>query len=218
MSEAPPPALRADTRFWDGAARKYAAAPVADPEGYDRTLTRTAAWLAPDQQVLELGCGTGSTALRLAPEVGHYLATDLSPGMIDIARERLAGAPRENLEFRAGTAESLAAADAGRFDVVIGFNYLHLVADLPATLASVHRLLRPGGCFVSKTVCLKEMNPLIAVAVPVLRLFGRAPATLLRLDAATLVQALTAAGFEIEADERHASRGKDARPFIVARR
>jgi SAM-dependent methyltransferase len=218
MQESPSPVLVTDTRFWDGAARKYAASPVSDPEGWERTLARTAAWLAPDQQVLELGCGTGSTALRLAPKVGHYVATDLSPTMIEIARERLADAPRENLEFRTGTAETLAEAEPGRYDVVLGFNYLHLVEDPARTLASVHRLLKPGGCFVSKTVCLKEMNPLIALAIPVLRAFGKAPAGVQRLDAAMLVQALRSAGFELEADERHGSKGRDPRPFLVARR
>jgi ubiquinone/menaquinone biosynthesis C-methylase UbiE len=218
VQESLSPVLVTDRRFWDGAARKYAASPVSDPEGWERTLARTAAWLAPDQQVLELGCGTGSTALRLAPKVGRYLATDLSVGMIEIARERLAKEPRENLEFRTGTAETLAEAEPGRFDVVLGFNYLHLVEDPARTLASVHRLLKPGGSFVSKTVCLKEMNPLVALAIPVLRAFGKAPATVQRLHAAMIVQALRSAGFEIEADERHGSRGHDPRPFLVARR
>jgi len=59
-----------DTRFWDRGARKYARGAVADPAGYERTLDRTRGLLRPDHGVLELGCGTGSTALRLAGAAG----------------------------------------------------------------------------------------------------------------------------------------------------
>jgi cyclopropane fatty-acyl-phospholipid synthase-like methyltransferase len=53
--------------FWNGMARRYAASPVRNPENWEKTLELTRARLAPEAEVLELGCGTGSTALRLAP-------------------------------------------------------------------------------------------------------------------------------------------------------
>ncbi len=55
-----------DAKFWDRAAPKYAASKIADTGGYERSLERMRALLNPDFTVLELGCGTGSTALRLA--------------------------------------------------------------------------------------------------------------------------------------------------------
>ena len=57
-------------------ARRYAAAAVSDPRGYERTLRRTRELLEENDHVLELGCGTGSTALRLADGVASYLGTD----------------------------------------------------------------------------------------------------------------------------------------------
>ena len=94
------PALPADpaprspkARFWDKVARKYAANAIADIAGYEATLQRVRALLAPDQSVLEIGCGTGTTALRLASATRQMLATDVSTEMIAIAREKLAALP-----------------------------------------------------------------------------------------------------------------------------
>jgi ubiquinone/menaquinone biosynthesis C-methylase UbiE len=132
-----------DARFWDRASEKYARSVIKDEAGYERTLARTGTLLKPDDRVLELGCGTGTTALRLAGNVGSYLATDISPGMITIAERKLEAGPVPSLAFRTATAEDLAREET-RFDAVLGFNYLHLVRDLPATLRAIHGLLEPG--------------------------------------------------------------------------
>lgn len=85
--------IESDARFWDRAARKYAARPIAAPAEYERTLDRTRALLKSSDHVLELGCGTGTTALRLADGVERYLATDISPEMIAIANQKHATTP-----------------------------------------------------------------------------------------------------------------------------
>jgi ubiquinone/menaquinone biosynthesis C-methylase UbiE len=79
--------------FWNGMAQRYADSPMRNPQMWERTLELTRARLAPEALVLELGCGTGSTALRLAPHLGRYTGTDDASGMIGIAREKLAGTP-----------------------------------------------------------------------------------------------------------------------------
>jgi hypothetical protein len=61
------------------------------------------------------------------------------------------------------------------------------------------------------------MTPLIGLAIPVMRLFGKAPSSVASMTAASLTEAIRAAGFEILADERHGSEKKDTRPFIAAR-
>lgn len=77
-----------DAHFWDRAARKYAADPIADMAGYERTLERTRQHLKGSDTVFEFGCGTGTTALRLAGSVERIVATDISGEMITIAREK----------------------------------------------------------------------------------------------------------------------------------
>ena len=203
-----------DARFWDRTSRKYAAAKISDQAGYERSLERTLALLGPADRVLELGCGTGTTALRLAGGVQSYLATDISAEMIAIAEEKHAALPVPALVFRTATAEAL----DGQFDAVLVFNYLHLVRDLPGTLNRIHALLAADGLFISKTPCLGDMNPLIRlVLLPAMRAIGKAP-YVSAFRAAELSQHVSAAGFEILATESHATKGKDARPYIVARK
>lgn len=212
-----PQSLAAKVRFWDRIARKYAADPIADPAGYEATLRRVQGLLAPGHSVLEVGCGTGTSALRLAAGTGRMLATDLSAEMIAIAREKLAAQPLPQLRFEIADAES-APAGGGSHDVVLAFNLLHLVSDLDATLDNLRSALKPGGLLVSKTACLAEMNPLVPhLLVPLMRALGKAP-SVLSFDAAQLQAAFERSGFAVEAVERHGSKRKDIRVFIVARR
>lgn len=209
--------IASDARFWDRTSRKYAKAAIADQAGYERTLDRTRALLGPDKRVLELGCGTGTTALRLAGEVRDYLATDISVAMIAIAEQKRVADPVPALAFRTTTAETLAQEPA-RFDVVLGFNYLHLVRDVPGTLRCIHALLTSGGLFISKTPCLGNMNPLIRlVLLPAMRAIGKAPYVSV-FAAAGLDREIRAAGFDIVATEDHSTKGTEARPYIVARK
>jgi ubiquinone/menaquinone biosynthesis C-methylase UbiE len=205
-----------DARFWDGIARKYASDPVKDVPGYQRTVERTGHFLGSSDTVLEVGCGTGTTALALAPFVARIVGSDVSSEMVAIARERAVVLGRQNAEFTVAAAERGPGSD-GSYDAVLAFNLLHLIADRPPTLARIHRLLRPGGLFISKTPCLSEMNPLIRAAVPVMRLVGKAP--FVSFFAAPDLEAdIAGAGFTIEERERHGSRRKDARIFLVARK
>jgi ubiquinone/menaquinone biosynthesis C-methylase UbiE len=211
-----PAAAATDARFWDRVARKYAADPIADMAGYERTLDHTRRYLRPDDVVFEFGCGTGTTALRLAPHVSRIVATDISGEMIAIAREKAQAEGCANVEFETGTPDAPSWPD-GTFDVALGFNVLHLLPELEASLNGVRRLLKPGGLFVSKTPCLKEMNLFVRLIVPVMQLFGRAPYVAF-FSGKELERKIEAAGFEIIDRARHASRGKDARPFFVARK
>ena len=204
-------------RFWDRIARKYAADPIADMPGYEATLRRVQGLLTAEMNVLEIGCGTGSTALRLAPFTRRLLATDVSAGMIGIAREKLAAEPLPQLAFALADADA-PAAGPGDYHAVLAFNLLHLVSDLDQALASAVQALRPGGLLISKTACVAEMNPLIRwLAIPVMRAFGKAPPVLC-FDADELQAAMVRQGLVIEAVERHGTRGKDIRVFIVARK
>jgi ubiquinone/menaquinone biosynthesis C-methylase UbiE len=205
-----------DAQFWDRAARKYASDPIADMAGYERTLERTRHYLKGAETAFEFGCGTGTTALKLASSVGRIVATDLSGEMIAIARDKAKAEGCSNATFEVARPEAAPWPD-GSFDVAFGFNVLHLVAEREAALKGIHRLLRPGGHFISKTPCLKEMNSLLRVALPLMQLVGKAPYVAF-LSAEDLEREISAAGFEIIERARHASRGKEARPFVVARK
>jgi SAM-dependent methyltransferase len=207
-------ATTADARFWDRTARQYAADPIKDMAGYERTIERTKELLSPSATVLEIGCGTGTTALRLAPAVGRIAATDVSSGMIAIAREKALAAACRNVEFAVASADDAPGAD-DTYDAVLALNVLHLIAERSTALAHVRRLLKPGGVLISKTPCLLEMNPLIRLAVPIARLIGKAP-TVSFFSASALEAEIADAGFTILERGRHGTGRKDPRIFIVA--
>jgi len=203
--------------FWDRIAPKYAADPIADLAGYEATLRRVQGLLSAELDVLEIGCGTGTTALRLAIFTRHLLATDVSTRMITIARDKLAAQPMPQLSFEVADADESVFGQAA-YDVVLAFNLLHLVGDLDQTLAQAVQALQPGGLLISKTACIAEMNPLVPyLALPLLRAIGKAPPVLC-FKADALQAAMSRQGLEIVTVERHGTRGKDIRVFIVARK
>ena len=78
--------------------------------------------------------------------------------------------------------------------------------------------MRPGGLLISKTGCISEMNPLIPwLALPLMRAMRKAPHVLC-FDAQQLQSAIVRQGLDIVSVERHGTRGKDIRVFIVARK
>lgn len=199
--------------FWDRIAPKYARKPVDDPDAYEAKLALAASLLRRGDRVLEIGCGTGTTALRLAPNVRHYIATDGSRAMIGIADAKLARSTRANVTFR--HADAGEPVEGAPFDAVCAFSLLHLVEDLQGVLATVHAQLKPGGLFLSKTVCTKEAAWPIRVLIPTLTALRIAP-RVTPLSEVGLVRHLEAAGFRVE---RAVHLGKKRMsPIIVARR
>ena len=180
-----------DTVFWDKVAPKYATDPISDMPAYEETLGRMRAHLQPDHAVLEIGCGTGSTALELTAGVKSYLGTDISPQMIRIARTKLTRDAPGDLAFDVATAGH---PPEGHYDAVLALNLLHLVPDMDEVLRSVYRLLPKGGLFIAKTALLKDGNRLVPLVIPLMRLLGKAP-SVLSLSRHTVERQLRAAGF-----------------------
>lgn len=201
-----------DAAFWDKIAPKYAQDAIGDPAAYEVTLNRMHDLLAPDANVLELGCGTGSTALELAGWVGSYLGTDISPGMIDIARAKLGPDTPDGLSFEVAEAGTL---PDGAFDAIIALNVLHLLRDLEAHVAQVFDALPSGGLFISKTGLIRDGAWFLPLIIPVMRALGKAP-YVRNLARAELEAILTRAGFELS--ETLLQPDTAPRLFIVARK
>ena len=200
-------------KFWDKRAERYSKRDIADAESYQKKLDITREYLNTDSEVLEFGCGTGSTAISHAPYSGHILATDISSEMIEIARSRALENDVHNVTFERSSVDEFEAADES-YDIVLGLNLLHLLEDMDAAIEKIYRILRPGGVFVSSTACITEMMPLFRLVAPLgkfLRLFP--PVAV--FSAKEFTSALTGAGFEIEHEWLPA---KNAALFVVARK
>jgi SAM-dependent methyltransferase len=103
----------------------------------------------PPSRVLELGCGTGEDALRLAGRGFRVLATDPSPSMLAVAQKKSAGLGTA-LEFSALRSEETSSLGPGTFDAVFSnFGALNCVESLEPTFHAVAFVLRPGGMFLS---------------------------------------------------------------------
>lgn len=101
--------------------------------------------LGRESTVVDLGCGTGRFAVAAAPHFRRVVAVDVSPVMLDAARERASAAAVPNVEFVRGGFLSYEA--DGPADAVHTRNALHQLPDFWKTVAlsRIARLLRPGG-------------------------------------------------------------------------
>jgi acyl transferase domain-containing protein/NADPH:quinone reductase-like Zn-dependent oxidoreductase/SAM-dependent methyltransferase/acyl carrier protein/short-subunit dehydrogenase len=101
-------------------------------------------------RILEVGAGTGGLASQVLPMLERglhqYVFSDVSAAFFPGARQKLAAFPEvEFLPFdleRSGAEQEL---DLGSFDLILGTNVIHAVADVKAALQHLHELLVPGG-------------------------------------------------------------------------
>lgn len=205
--------MTTQANFWDRIAPKYAKTPIKDLDHYHHTLSRTQSYLRSSDHVLEIGCGTGSTALLLAASVARIVGTDISSGMIEIARGKL-GAEHKNLEFEVVDIFESCAQNPGQ-DAILAHSLLHLLKDVPGSLNAIHGALKPEGLFVSKSACLGDGGWYINPMIKVMQLFGKAPyAAVFTVE--ELERMIENAGFEIV--ETETKSGMVPVRYIVARK
>ena len=198
--------------FWNKAAPKYAKDAIGDMPAYEETLDRMREILQPHHRVLELGCGTGSTALELADSVDRYIGTDVASKMVKIAKGKLTEQSPQNLSFAVQDAGVMT---SGSNDVVLALNLLHLLPDLENTLAEIYKALPSGGLLISKTGLLKDGLWLLPLVIPLMRTIGKAP-FVRSLSEESFIGLLENAGFKVT--EKLVQGGMVPRVFIVAQK
>lgn len=139
--------LEATRAYYDEFAARYEARRGGrDPGGYhdlvDDLEVEFTRRYAEGRDLLEVGCGTGLLLARFAAFARRARGVDLSPGMLDKARER-------GLDVAVGSATELPFEDAS-FDVTCSFKVLAHVRDIRRALAEMARVTRPGGTVVAE--------------------------------------------------------------------
>jgi arsenite methyltransferase len=183
-----------DAAFWNKLAEAYARKPVENPEAFERKIAVTTARMSPRHVVLDIGCGTGSLALRLAPRAAHVHGLDVSSEMVRIAQGKAKAQGVANVTFHLGAFDESVPFESESLDGLCAYSLLHLVDDRPAALALIFRLLKPGGFFVSSTVCLGESRIPYGPILRAMRWLGKAP-TVQIVSKGSLADEVRQAGF-----------------------
>ncbi len=99
--------------------------------------------LAPAQTILDLGCGPGLATVAMAKHVGHVVALDVAPAMLELAQALATENDATNVSFVLGNANALPFA-AESFDLINSQSVLQFV-DLERALPAIRFTLRAGG-------------------------------------------------------------------------
>ena len=200
-------------KFWDRIAEGYAKQPIADEASYQKKLQVTREYFKPDMEVFEFGCGTGSTAITHASYVKHILATDISAKMIEIAQGKADAQNIENITFQQSKIDEFSVSEQ-TFDMVLGLSILHLLKNKEEVIAKVHKMLKPGGLFVTSTACLGDNMKWFKIIGPIGNFLGLIPFVKV-FTVKELEDSLTDAGFAIDYQWQP---GKNKAVFIVAKK
>ncbi len=132
--------------------------------GRDKAIRQKVVQLAspsPGENVLDVGCGTGTLAIAINPRVGEgeVHGIDASPEMIEVAKEKAAKAGAE-IDFQVALIEAIPFPDAS-FDLVTSSLMLHhLPDDLKRKgFAEIRRVLKPGGRFLAMDFAAHSHSP-----------------------------------------------------------
>jgi len=113
-------------------------------------------------RVLDVGCGGGLLCEAMFHAGAKVTGVDLAEGMVEVARLHAA---EQNLpiEYRVADAESLVATHAGQFDVVTCMEMLEHVPNPDGTVATLAKLVRPGGSVFISTINRNLKSFLLAI-------------------------------------------------------
>jgi ubiquinone/menaquinone biosynthesis C-methylase UbiE len=124
-------------------------------KGYDLERLLELAQPQPDWIVLDIATGGGHTALTFAPHVKKVIATDITPKMLEAARQHITGQGITNVDFEPADAENLPFEDIA-FDLVTCRIAPHHFPNCARFVRQAARVLKNGGLFLMQDQVLSE--------------------------------------------------------------
>ena len=131
-------------------------------------------FLEKDNCLLDFGCGSGAITNKLSKVVKSVDAIDISSGMLEFAKKEAEKNSIGNINYLQTSIFDERFKDE-TFDVILAFNVLHYIDDMPRLIERTNTLLKPNGVFISSTACLKEKRSLIGYLVLLLTKIGMMP-------------------------------------------
>jgi SAM-dependent methyltransferase len=157
------PKIKAATTY-NAAADHFDGVPLAFWSKYGQgTIARLA--LGAGSTVLDVGCGSGASAIPAAEAVGpsgRVIGADLAEDLLELGRAKAAAAGLDNIEFRVGDMEDLGYPD-DHFDAVVCVFAIFFVPDMEKQVAELWRMVRPGGQLAITTWGPNIFEPAYAV-------------------------------------------------------
>ena len=199
-------------KFWDNRAGDFER--NEKPDAPNPLVERTSKHLAPSDIVLDFGCATGSHAIELSDYAKEIYGVDISSRMIAAAQEKAAARQLNHLHFSKGTIFNQGF-EPEMFNLILGFNILHLLDDAPGAVKRIYELLKPDGRFISTTPCLGERKGLLSFVLSLAGKLGLVP-HLTTLKFADVEKLATQSGFKLVETE-----GSDGSPpsfYMVAQK
>jgi len=202
-------------KFWNLMASKYAASPINDREAYERKIQAIKSYLSADNNVLDIGCATGTQCIDIAGDVNRVTGIDISNKLLSIAEQRRVERNIVNVKFIETTVFDKRFQPQS-FDVVMAFYVLHFIEDIDEIFERIHELLKPGAWFIFETACIGEKNKIMGKIIRLAGYIGILPLiNLLTYD--KLESALDKAGF-ILVDKTKFGNGRDAEFTLIVRK
>lgn len=115
----------------------------------------------PGEHVLDVGCGAGADSLiaaRMVGRRGQVIGVDMTPAMLEKARQSAAAMGLGNVEFRQGYMEQMPVPD-GWADVIISNGVLNLAPDKGSALSEFRRVLKPTGRLQIADILVEKAVP-----------------------------------------------------------
>lgn len=140
-------------KFWNSFARKYDGFIERYAKNtYEQSIKLIKDELSSKSNVLEIGTGTGFIAFAIAEKVQEITATDYSPEMINVAKEKQMQSLNKNIVFQECEASKMDFPDKS-FDMIIGSNVFHLIPNADKAMREISRVLKDNGKIVLPTYC-----------------------------------------------------------------
>jgi len=162
--------------FWNNIAGNYdKPSPKSDAYRDSRLqFLLSKSYFKKEDEVLDFACATGRLALDISPHVKSVLGVDLSGGMIDQAKAKVADKPSGNVAF-----ETLdifdPSLDARRFNVICAMNVFHLLPNPSMFARRMHTIMAPNALLIAETPCMASKPWYFRTIIGVVSMTGLIP-------------------------------------------
>jgi ubiquinone/menaquinone biosynthesis C-methylase UbiE len=186
-----------ERKFWDSKAPDYdKVVNKFFPKTYQVIIENLIQDAGQSEKLLEVATGTGILTIQLSACVSHITAVDISPEMLQVAKEKINKLQINNVDFKIGDICNLEFDDKS-FDTVLASNVLHLLFQPELALQEIRRVLDDNGRIIVPTFC-HGANLRSKILSRILSFLGQKTRT--RWDQKSFMEFVERSGFKVTRD------------------